>query len=676
MSVVEKNNLPNFRDIDTKNILSELNHLIESARSLLQEAIKKKAFTYDSLAALREEVEDNIDNFWSPISHLQAVCNEEALRKVYAEGLLEITKFHTEMDQDPDLFLAYEEIRDSKAFSDLSIPKQKAVTNAIKDFHLTGVNLSASEKAKLLELKSSLSTLSTTFSNNVLDSTQEWQKIITNVEDLSGVPKNALSLMSQAALQKDAEGYLVTLDIPTYLAIITHCDNRELRKELYLAYGTRSSKIGPGGERFDNTEIIYEVLEKRLDLAEVLGFKNYAEFSVSKKMAGSPEEVLSFLRELGRKAKPQAEEEMKLVESYAKNNHSLDEIEPWDVAYYSEKLKQDLFEISDELLRPFFPVPKVLAGMFEVARQLFEIDIKENNTLATWHDDVVTFDIKQGGKVVASFYLDLYARENKRGGAWMAECRAKRIRLKGDLQKPVAFLTCNFSGPIGTNSALLSHQEVITLFHEFGHGLHHMLTKVEVASVSGINGVCWDAVELPSQFMENYCWESEALAFISGHNETQEPLPEDVLQKLTAAKNFNSALALVRQIEFALFDMRIHMEFDPDKEGQVANILSEVRDEVSVIKPPDVYSFENSFSHIFAGGYAAGYYSYKWSEVLSADAFSKFLESGIFNRQTGEKFLYSILEKGGSEDAGDLFLEFMGREPSIDALLKQSGISA
>ena len=673
---MEKNKLPNFRDIDTKNILPELNHLIELARSSLEEAIKKKTFTYDSLAALREELEDNIDNFWSPISHLQAVCNEESLRKVYAEGLLEITKLHTEMDQDPDLFLAYEEIRDSKAFSDLSIPKQKAVTNAIKDFHLTGVNLSASEKAKLLELKSSLSTLSTTFSNNVLDSTQEWQKIITNVEDLSGVPKNALSLMSQAASKKGAEGYLVTLDIPTYLAIITHCDNRDLRKELYLAYGTRSSKIGPGGEKFDNIEIIYEVLEKRRDLAEVLGFKNYAEFSVSKKMAGSPEEVLSFLRELGRKAKPQAEEEMKLVESYAKNNHSLDEIKPWDIAYYSEKLKQDLFEISDELLRPFFPVPRVLEGMFEVARRLFEIDIKENNTLATWHDDVLTFDIKRGHKVVASFYLDLYARENKRGGAWMAECRAKRIRLKGDLQKPVAFLTCNFSGPIGTNSALLSHQEVITLFHEFGHGLHHMLTKVEVASVSGINGVCWDAVELPSQFMENYCWESEALAFISGHNETKEPLPEDVLQKLIAAKNFNSALALVRQIEFALFDMRIHMEFDPDKEGQVANILSEVRDEVSVIKPPDEYSFENSFSHIFAGGYAAGYYSYKWSEVLSADAFSKFLESGIFNRQTGEKFLYSILEKGGSEDAEDLFVEFMGREPSIDALLKQSGISA
>ena len=673
---MEKNNLPNFRDIDTKNILSELNYLIELARSSLEEAIKKKTFTYDSLVVLREEVEDNIDNFWSPISHLQAVCNEEALRKVYAEGLLEITKLHTEMDQDSDLFLAYEEIRDSKAFSDLSIPKQKAVTNAIKDFHLTGVNLSASEKAKLLDLNSSLSTLSTKFSNNVLDSTQEWQKTITNVEELFGVPKNALSLMNQAAVKKGAKGYLVTLDIPTYLAIITHCDNRDLRKELYLAYGTRSSKIGPGGEKFDNIEIIYEVLEKRRDLAEVLGFKNYAEFSVSKKMAGSPEEVLSFLRELGRKAKPQAEEEMKLVESYAKNNHSLDEIKPWDIAYYSEKLKQDLFEISDELLRPFFPVPRVLEGMFEVARRLFEIDIKENNTLATWHDDVLTFDIKRGYKVVASFYLDLYARENKRGGAWMAECRAKRIRLKGDLQKPVAFLTCNFSGPIGTNSALLSHQEVITLFHEFGHGLHHMLTKVEVASVSGINGVCWDAVELPSQFMENYCWESEALAFISGHNETKEPLPEDVLQKLIAAKNFNSALALVRQIEFALFDMRIHMEFDPDKEGQVANILSEVRDEVSVIKPPDEYSFENSFSHIFEGGYAAGYYSYKWSEVLSADAFSKFLESGIFNRQTGEKFLCSILEKGGSEDAEDLFVEFMGREPSIDALLKQSGISA
>ena len=673
---MKKNYLPNFRSIDTDQILPELRYLIETARSSLEEALKEKFFTYDSLIALREEVEDDINNFWSPISQLQAVCNEDALRKVYAEGILEITKLHTEMDQDINLLLAYEEIRDSKAFSGLSVPKKKAVTNAIKDFHLTGVNLNASDKEKLLDLKSSLSTLSTRFSNNVLDSTQAWQKIITSVVGLPGVPKNALTLMRQAASKKGLDGYLVTLEIPTYLAIITYCDDRELRKELYLAYGTRSSETGPGGKSFDNTQIICEVLEKRRDLAEVLGFKNYAELSISKKMAGSPEEILSFLRELGRKAKPQAEEEMRLVESHAKKNYGVDKMEPWDVAYYSEKLKQDLFEISDELLRPFFPVPRVLAGMFEVARRLFEIDIKENNTLSTWHDDVTTFDISRGGEVVASFYLDLYARENKRSGAWMAECRTKRTSLKSGQQQPVAFLTCNFSGPIGTKSALLSHQEVVTLFHEFGHGLHHMLTKVEVAPVSGINGVCWDSVELPSQFMENYCWESEALPLISGHNETREPLPEDILQKLIAAKNFNSAMALVRQLEFSLFDMRVHMEFDPDEKGQVANILNQVRDEMSVIKPPDEYSFENSFSHIFAGGYAAGYYSYKWAEVLSADAFSKFLESGIFNRQTGEKFLYSILEKGGSEDAGDLFLEFMGREPRIDALLEQSGIRA
>ena len=671
---MNRNNLPNFNEFDTKQILPELNQLINTARSSLSDTLKRKSFTYNSLIALREEVEDNINKFWSPISQLQAVCNQEALREVYAKGLLEITKLQTEMDQDSELLVAYEEVKNSSTFSDLSIAKQKAITNAIEDFHLAGVNLPESEKKKLLDLKSSLSTLSTQFSNNVLDSTQEWQKVITDVSELSGVPKNALSLMSQAASHKELEGYLVNLEIPTYLAIMTHCDNRELRKELYLAYGTRASRFGSGGEKYDNTEIISELLKKRQDLAKVLGFENYAELSVAKKMAGSPEEILSFLRELGGKAKPQAAEEMKRVEIHARTIHGLKKIEPWDQAYYSEKLKQDLFEISDEILRPFFPLPRVLEGMFEVARRLFEIDFEESNNLATWHDDVSTFDILRKGKVVASFYLDLYARENKKGGAWMAECRVKRTNLQGEKQEPVAFLTCNFSRPIGANPALLSHQEVVTLFHEFGHGLHHMLTRIEVAPVSGINGVCWDAVELPSQFMENYCWESEALSFISGHNETQEPLPADVLQKLIAAKNFNSAMALVRQLEFALFDMRIHMEFDPKEEGQVENILNQVRDEISVIKPPEEYSFENSFSHIFAGGYAAGYYSYKWSEVLSADAFSKFQESGIFNRQTGKKFLHSILEKGGSEDAGDLFFEFMDREPSIDALLKQSGI--
>ena len=671
---MNRNDLPNFNEIDTDQILPKLNHLIDTARSSLRDTLKRKSFTYDSLVALREEIEDDINKFWSPISQLQAVCNEDALREVYAKGLLEITKLQTEMDQDSELLVAYEEIKNSSAFSELSIPKQKAITNAIKDFYLAGVNLPESEKEKLLELKGSLSTLSTQFSNNVLDSTQVWQKVITDVSELSGLPNNALGLMSQAASQKKLKGYLINLEIPTYLAIMTHCDNRELRKELYLAYGARSSRSGPGGEKYDNTEIISELLEKRQDLAKVLGFENYAELSVAKKMAGSPEEILSFLRELGGKAKPQAEEEMKQVEIHAREVHGLEKIEPWDHSYYSEKLKQDLFEVSDELIRPFFPAPRVLEGMFEVARRLFEIDIEENNNFVTWHDDVLTFNILRKGKVLASFYLDLYARENKRGGAWMAEGRVKRINLQGEKQEPVAFLTCNFSGPIGPNPALLSHQEVVTLFHEFGHGLHHMLTKIEVAPVSGINGVCWDAVELPSQFMENYCWESEALSLISGHNETQEPLPEDVLQKLIAAKNFNSATALVRQLEFAIFDMRIHMEFDQKKEGQVESILNQVREEISVIKPPEEYSFENSFSHIFAGGYAAGYYSYKWSEVLSADVFSKFQESGIFNRQTGKKFLYSILEKGGSEDAGDLFFEFMDREPSVDALLRQSGI--
>jgi len=674
-ALVPKMNYPDFQDIDPDNVLSSLRNIIKEIRAGIKERLEEDNLSFENLVKHREELEDELNKFWAPVSHLNAVSNNEAIRKAHSEGLVEITNLQTEIDQNSDLYAAYRQIENGDFFSHLKVPEQKVVLNAIRDFHLTGIDLPVDQKKKLSELKKEISILGTDFSNNVLDSTQAWNKQVSDVSELSGVPENALALMKQAAKNKELDGYLLTLEMPCYRAVIVHCDNRRLREELYMVYGTRATEFGPGAAEFDNSGIVPRLLNARRKLADILGFKNYAELSTSKKMAESPEQIISFLRELSHRAKPQALGELKAVRDYAKKIDDMDELEPWDVTYYSEKLRQDLFDISEDFLRPYFPVPKVLTGLYEVINRLFDLNVKEIFSVSKWHDDVQTFEISRNGMVIAGFYLDLYARENKRGGAWMAECMVRRSEKSDMLQLPVAFLTCNFSGPVGNKSALLSHEEVITLFHEFGHGLHHMLTQIDVAPVSGINGVSWDAVELPSQFMENYCWEKEALAFISGHIDSGNPLPDHLLEKLIEARNFNSAMAMVRQLEFALFDMRLHVEFDPDQENQVERIMQEVREEVAVVKPPQGYSFENSFSHIFSGGYAAGYYSYKWAEVLSADAYSKFQESGVFNRQTGERFLASILERGGSVDASDLFFEFMGREPRIDALLEQNGIS-
>ncbi len=674
-ALLPKVNYPDFQDIDPDNVLSSLRTIIKEVRTGIKERLEEDNLSFENLVKHREELEDELNKFWAPVSHLNAVSNNEAIRKVHSEGLVEITNLQTEIDQNSDLYAAYRQIENGDYFSHLKIPEQKVVLNAIRDFHLSGIDLPVDQKEKLSELKKEISILGTDFSNNVLDSTQAWNKQVSDVSELSGIPENALALMKQAAENKALDGYLLTLEMPCYRSVIVHCDNRRLREELYMAYGTRATEFGPGAAEFDNSAIVPRLLNARRKLADILGFKNYAELSTSKKMAESPEQIISFLRELAHKSKPQALGELKAIRDYAKKIDDMDELEPWDVAYYSEKLRQDLFDISEDFLRSYFPVPKVLTGLYEVINRLFDLNVKEIYSVSKWHDDVQTFEISRNGKVIAGFYLDLYARENKRGGAWMAECMVRRSEKSDKLQLPVAFLTCNFSGPVGNKSALLSHEEVITLFHEFGHGLHHMLTQIDVAPVSGINGVSWDAIELPSQFMENYCWEKEALAFISGHIDSGDPLPDYLLEKLIAARNFNSAMAMVRQLEFALFDMRLHVEFDPDQENQVERLMQEVREEVAVVNPPQKYSFENSFSHIFSGGYAAGYYSYKWAEVLSADAYSKFQESGVFNRQTGERFLASILERGGSVDASDLFFEFMGREPRIDALLEQNGIS-
>ena len=460
------------------------------------------------------------------------------------------------------------------------------------------------------------------------------------------------------------------------MPVMSYADNRDLREEMYTAFATKASDQGPNAGKWDNTEVMADILKLRHELANLLGFANHAERSLATKMAQTPEQVLAFLNDLAARSKPIAEKEFAELKAYAKETAEMEDLQAWDVTYFAEKLRQQRYSISQEELKPYFPEDKVVSGLFAVVNRLYGLEISEQKDIDSWHKDVRFFEIHDAdGELRGQFYLDLYARQHKRGGAWMDECLVRRKTAKG-IQTPVAFLTCNFSEPVGDKPALFTHDEVTTLFHEFGHGLHHMLTKVDYAGVSGINGVAWDAVELPSQFMENWCWEREALDLISGHYESGEKLPDDLYQKMIAARNFQSAMMMLRQLEFSLFDFRLHLEFEPDDGNQVDKILAEVREQVAVVKPPKFNRFAHSFGHIFAGGYAAGYYSYKWAEVLSADAFSKFEENGIFDRKPGLEFLSNILEQGGSKEPMELFIAFRGREPEIDALLRHSGIAA
>ena len=537
--------------------------------------------------------------------------------------------------------------------------------------------MNASDKKRYGEISSRLSELAAKFGNNVMDATLAWQKHITDEQQLAGLPESAKALAAQTAQSKELEGWLFTLDIPSYLPIMTHADNRELRQEAYTAFVTRASDQGPNAGEYDNSAIMDEELALRHELAQLLGFENYAQMSLATKMADSTEQVFGFLNDLAEKSRPQAQKELEELCAYAKEKHDIDQLEAWDYAYYSEKLKQEKYAISDEQLRPYFPEDKVLSGLFKTVEQLFGVRVEEQQDIDTYHDDVRFFAIYDANNTLRGrFYLDLYAREHKRGGAWMDDCMGRKVRLGGQLQTPVAYLVCNFNRPIGDKPALFTHDEVVTLFHEFGHGLHHMLTQVDAAAVAGINGVAWDAVELPSQFLENWCYEKEALAFISGHYESGEPLPQELLSKLLAAKNYQSAMQMVRQLEFSLFDFHIHADYNPTAGSEIQIILDKVRQQVAVIQPPSFNRFQHGFAHIFAGGYSAGYYSYKWAEVLSADAFSKFEEEGIFNSDTGRAFLTNILEKGGSEEPAVLFERFRGRAPTVDALLRHSGIAA
>jgi oligopeptidase A len=672
--LLEQDGLPAFSRIKPEHVEPAIDVLLAENRSEIQRLLEQvDKPDWENFADPIDLLDDRLERVWAPVEHMNAVVDSEDLRAAYNACLPKLADYGTEMGQNKPLYLAYKMLANQSEALDGA--RQKALENALRDFSLSGVDLPQAQKARFREISSELSMVTSKFQENLLDATNTWSMLVTDKAQLSGLPESALELAQQTANQQGQKGWMLNLEFPSYFPVITYADNRELRREMYEAYSTRASDQGPNAGEFDNTRLMNQILALRHEQVLLLGFNNYAERSLAKKMARTTDEVLNFLLDLAKRTKPQAERELAELETFAREEYGMDKLQSWDMSYYSEKLRQHRYDISQEDLRPYFPDSKVISGMFEVIGRLFDVHIAQvTRPVDVWHPDVRFYEIRDAkGEIRGQFYFDLYARPHKRGGAWMAECISRLKNSLGD-QVPVAFMTCNFTPPVGDKPALLTHSEVETLFHEFGHGLQHMLTRVDCPAVSGISGVAWDAVELPSQFMENWCWQKEALALFSGHYETGEPLPDELFQRMLAAKNFQSGMAMLRQLEFSLFDFRIYMEYDPEAGGRIYEILDEVRQQIAVIEPPPWNRFAHGFSHIFGGGYAAGYYSYKWAEVLSADAFSLFEEKGIFHKATGESFRTHILETGGSQDAMELFVAFRGREPDIDALLRHSGI--
>jgi oligopeptidase A len=672
--LLDFSSLPAFSRIRPSHVEPAVDTLLKENRervNSLLESVEQPDW-YNFVEPL-EELENHLSRAWSPVSHLNAVVNSAELREAYNNCLPKLSDYATEMGQNHALFKAYQAVENNTV--KLDDAQRKLLENALRDFRLSGVDLPAKEKQRFGEIASRLSEIGARFEENILDATNAWSKLITDEDQLAGLPDTAKDLARQTARDRDQEGWLLTLEYPSYMPVITYADDRELRREVYEAFATRASDQGPDAGRFDNGPVMEELLALRHEMAGLLGYANYAELSLATKMARTTREVMGFLHDLALRARKQGERELAELCAFAREQHGMDQLEAWDMAYYSEKLRQQRYSITQEEVKPWFPETCVIPGMFEVIGRVFGVQIRESGKpVDTWHPDVRFYEIHdKAGGLLGEFYFDLYARPKKRGGAWMADA-VSRMKTGNREQIPVAFMTCNFTPPVGGKPALLTHDEVQTLFHEFGHGLHHMLTRVDYPSISGISGVAWDAVELPSQFMENWCWEKQALALISGHFETGEPLPDELYERMLAARNFQSAMQLLRQLEFSLFDFRIHMDYQPESGGRIYEILQEVRNEVSVMIPPAWNRFAHAFSHIFGGGYAAGYYSYKWAEVLSADAFSLFEEAGVFNEEIGRAFRRNILEKGGSADAMELFVAFRGREPSIQALLRHSGI--
>lgn len=669
--------LPLFSKIQPEHVLPAVKSALEHCRQTVESVVAQTIpYTWDNLIQPIDEADAKLGRVWSPVSHLNSVKNSPALREAYEAALPLLSEYGTWVGQHKGLYNAYKQLKTSHDYATLTSAQRKAIDNALRDFELSGIGLSEDKQKRYGEIVAKLSELSSNYSNNVLDATMAFSKLITDINLLSGLPESALAAAKAQAEAKGQQGWLLTLDMPSYIPLLTYCDNRDLRYEMYQAYVTRASDQGINAGKWDNTENIKQIVALRHELATLLGFASYADKSLATKMATDPQQVMAFLTDLAQRAKPQGEDELTQLKRYAYEYFGASDLQPWDISYYSEKQKQHLYAINDEELRPYFPEQRVVSGLFEVVHRIFGITAKERHDVEVWDQQVRFFDLfDQQGELKGSFYLDLYAREHKRGGAWMDDCLGRMRFADGHLQKPVAYLTCNFNRPIGDKPALFTHDEVTTLFHEFGHGLHHMLTEIETSAVAGINGVPWDAVELPSQFLENWCWQPEALSFISGHYQTGESLPKAMLDRLLAAKNYQAALFILRQLEFGLFDFRLHYEYSPEQEVKVLETLQQVRQQVAVVPTVEWGRFPHAFSHIFAGGYAAGYYSYLWAEVLSADAFSRFEEEGIFNVKTGNAFLDHILSQGGSDEPMNLFKNFRGREPKLDALLRHYGIA-
>jgi oligopeptidase A len=674
--LLEPGVLPAFSKISPEMIVPAITELIAQNRIAIDGLARQENPDWGSLIEPLELMNDLLEKAWSPVSHLNSVKSSTELRAAYNNCLPLLSEYATEVSQNRDLYQAYRSIAESRDYTDFNQAQQKTISDALLHFRLGGVELEGGAKLRYQQLQSELSELQSRYENNLLDSTQDWQYLTEDEKELEGLPGYAIAMLRQLAEQKELSGFRVTLDMPCYLAVITYADKRSLRQAIYEAYVTRASDRGVTDKKWDNGPIMQDIVAKRQEKANLIGYENYAEYSLQTKMATDVAQVLEFLRDLATRSRRAALDEVEERQNYATSLGFDGELAAWDYAYYSEKLKQHRYQISDEDLKPYFADHSVISGLFEIVGRLYRIRISRSDEgIDRWDDSVGFYQVEDSaGKPVGNFYLDLYARENKRGGAWMDEC-VNRYQIDGKTQLPVAYLTCNLTPPLGDEPALFTHDEVITLFHEFGHGLHHLLTQIDVPEVAGINGVEWDAVELPSQFMENYCWEYDALCLFARHYETDEPLPQNLFKCMIAGRNFQSAMQMLRQIEFSLFDLLLHQRTDITSAEQIQQTLDQVRKEVSVVETPAINCFQNGFSHIFAGGYAAGYYSYKWAEVLSADAFAAFEEEGIFNADTGNRFLQCVLEKGGSRPAMESFRCFRGREPNIEALLRHSGIN-
>ena len=661
---------PRFDQIKTEDIKPALQTAIAEAREQIA-AIKAQTHTdWANTVEKLTDITERVGRIWSVVSHLNSVVDTPELRAVYNELMPEITIFFTEIGQDIELYNRFKIIKNSAEFDTLSPAQQTKLNHDLRDFVLSGAELPPEQQAELAQLQTEGAQLGAKFAQNIQDATDAFGIYFDDAAPLAGIPEDSIAMFAAAAQSEGKTGYKIGLQIPHYLAVIQYADNRELREQIYRAYVTRASELADEG-KFDNTANVEQTLANALKTAKLLGFKNYAELSLATKMADTPEQVLNFLHDLARRAKPFAEKDFAEIKAFARENLNIEDPQSWDLSYAAEKLRQAKYAFSEAEVKKYFPISKVLAGLFAQIKKLYGIELAEK-TVPVWHKDVRYFELKQDGQTIGGVYMDLYAREGKRGGAWMDGYKSRRRFADGTLQLPTAYLVCNFTPPVGDKEARLSHDEIITLFHETGHGLHHLLTQVDEVGVSGINGVEWDAVELPSQFMENFVWEYDVLAQMSSHEETGAVLPKELFDKMHAAKNFQRGMFLVRQMEFALFDMEIYHQEDEGRLKEWPQILDKVRQEVAVTQPPAYNRFALSFSHIFAGGYSAGYYSYAWAEVLSADAYAAFEESDDV-AETGRRFWKEILAVGGSRSAAESFKAFRGREPSLDALLRHSG---